>query len=179
MTISNKIKTSIITFLILSICFIVFLIYPLFQEIKKNSKAIITQKTAITVLGAEIENLNKFKLFIKGNKEKLEKTEEMFLDQELPVDFINFLEKIAGESQIFLKVSYLTPKNDEDLWPALLVQVNCSGSFSNFLRFLEKLKSSNYLIEIQTLNVTKLTDAEGSNIRANLSFKVFTKEPTN
>ncbi len=175
MTTSNKIKISIITLLILSICFVVFLIYPLFQEIEKNSKAILTQKSALKTLETETKNLEKFKPFAERNKENLEKIEEMLLDPELPVDFINFLEKIAGESQISLKVSYLTQKTNEGTWPAFLVQSNCSGLFSNFLRFLEKLESSDYLIEIQTLNVTKLTETEEGNVRVNLSLKVFTK----
>ena len=175
MTISNTIKISIIALLILSICFVVFLIYPLFQEIEKNSKAILTQKAALKTLETETENLEKFKLFTEEYKENLEKIEEILLDPELPVDFINFLEKIAGESQISLKVSYLTQKTDEGTWPAFLVQSNCSGFFSNLLRFLEKLESNDYLIEIQTLNVTKLTETEESDVRANFSLKVFTK----
>jgi len=175
MTTSSRIKISIIALIALSICFVIFLIYPLFQEIEKNSKAILTQKASLEALETETENLEEFKLFAERNKENLEKIEEVLLDSELPVDFINFLEKVAGESQISLKVSYLAQQVNGGTWPALLVQSSCSGSFSNFLRFLEKLESSNYLIEIQTLNVTKLTGTGESDIQANFSLKVFTK----
>ncbi|PIW90140.1 MAG: hypothetical protein COZ92_01470, partial [Candidatus Nealsonbacteria bacterium CG_4_8_14_3_um_filter_40_11] len=90
----------------------------------------------------------------------LEKVENVFLESDMPVDFIDFLEKIARDCQVSFKVSSLTKQTDKEIWPAFLVQLSSLSSFSNFSRFLDKLGSNNYLIETQSLNVRRLTEVE-------------------
>lgn len=186
MAITNKIKISIVIFVVLSISFIVFLIYSLLKEIKESSENILSQKAALASLETKIKNLEEFKSYSEEIKPNLEKIDAIFVDPEVPVDFIRFLEKTSRDCQITLKISLALPTQiTEDPWPALIFQLTTTSPFPNFLKFLEKLESSIYLIEIQSLNINQLTEIDlrmpefekfsPGDIRARLSIKVFTR----
>lgn len=175
MTTPNKIKISAIILTALVICFVVFLIWPLFKEIKENSEKIISQKVALATLEIENENLKEFKSYSEKTKVNLEKLDTLFVDPELPVDFINFLEKIARDCQLSIKITPLAGRLIGEPWPTLRFQISSTSTFPNLLRFLEKLESSIYLIEIQDLNINQLAKAELGDVQTTLSLKVFTK----
>ena len=185
MTTTHQIKISMAILVVLGICLIAFLISSPFKEIEKKSNEILSQKAVLMTLEAKTDNLEKFKLFAENNKLNLEKVENVFLESDMPVDFIDFLEKIARDCQVSFKVSSLTKQTDKEIWPAFLVQLSSLSSFSNFSRFLDKLGSNNYLIETQSLNVRRLTEVEVKSpqlagwsvgdVQAEFSFKVYTK----
>lgn len=179
MTTTNKIILSIITFIILVVLIIVFIIYPLFGEIKKNSNELISQKESLATLEVKIANLEKFKILYKDLEKILEKINNLFIDPEVPVGFIGFLEKNAEDCQLTIKISLTSAKKTEkDPWPSLTFKITPTGPFPNFLKFLAKIENSPYLIEIQNLNVSRLGKGETSplvNIQANLSIKVYTQ----
>ena len=186
MAITNKIKIAVVVFLVLSIIFVVFSIWPLFRKIKKSSADILSQKAALVILETKTKNLEEFKSYFQEIKPNLEKIDALFIDPEVPVDFIRFLEKTSRESQADLKISPAFPTQiTKDPWPTFLFQLTLTSSFPDFLKFLEKLESSIYLIEIQSLNISRLTETELKvpefekfslgDVRARVSLKVFTK----
>lgn len=173
MTVIKKIYLASFLFFLLVILLIVFLIYPLFKEIKKNSEELILEKNKIIFLAKERENLKKMGEIFKTYKSDLEKIENLFIDPEVPIEFISFLEKISRDSGALIKISP-TPlkKFEKDPWPSIIFLIDLKSSFPNFLKFLEKLESSIYLVEIQNLNISRLTEGD---IKANFSIKVFTQ----
>lgn len=173
MALKNKINLLITVFVISIVLLVVFGIYPLFTEIKKNSQEVILEKKTLLSLEAKTEDLEKFKNFYKDIEPNLEKIDNLFIDSETPVEFIGFLEKINRDCELSLKISLTPPiRLEKDSWPSVTFQMNSIGSFPYFLKFLEKLESSPYLIEIQNLSVNKL---EKGDIQANFSLKVFAK----
>jgi hypothetical protein len=95
---------------------------------------------------------------------------------EVPVEFIGFLEKTAANSSVNIEISPLPVTKDEtDAWSSLNFQIAANGSFPHLLLFIEKLESSPYLIEIQSLTISQLTGEKipAGNINALFSFKVF------
>ena len=175
LTIQNKIYLSIAGFILLIILMIVFAIYPLFKDMKNNSQELISQKEKFAVLGTKISNLENFKIIYKELEETLDKIDDLFTNPEVPVGFISFLEKSAKESQIEIEISSSpSPKSKKDFWPSLNFQITSTGSFTNFLKFLEKIENSQYLVEIENLNVNRIRGSLGS-VTTNLSIKVFTK----
>lgn len=179
MNIQNKIYLSIVIFILLVILIIVFIIYPLFGEIKKNSKELISQKEKLVSLEIKIDNLEKFKNLYQKYKPNLEKIDNLFIDSEVPVGFIGFMEKTAKESQMEIKISPTSSrKTEKDPWSFIVFQINSNSSPFNFLKFLEKLETSPYLINIQNLNITKLSKSEVlsvEEIKTAFSIKVYTK----
>lgn len=73
----------------------------------------------------------------------------------------------------------------KDPWPSINFQINAAGSFPNFLKFIDKLESSKYLIEIRNMNISRLTENElrsadyenfsAGDIKGNLILKVYAK----
>ncbi len=174
MTITQKNNLSIIVFTALIILIAVFIIYPLFGEIKNSSKELVSQRENSAILEAKIKNLEEFKVIYKNLEESFKKIDSLFINSEAPVEFIGFLESTSEEYRLKIEIlSSSVSKTEKDFWPNITFQINTAGSFSNFLKFMEKIENSPYLIEIQNLNIGRST---GSNdIKASFSIKVFTK----
>jgi len=162
MTLKNKINLSLIFLLFLSIFLIAFLIYPLLKDIKNYSNEIISQKKEILSLENKINDIEKFKKNYAKIKPSLEKIETLFTNSEAPIDFISFLEKTSQDCQVSIKIApaAITKENGEKPWPSLSFSITSAGSFPNFLRFLEKIESGPYIIEIQNLSIKRLMEAE-------------------
>ena len=183
---NKKIYLSIIIFGILSILLIVFIIRPLFGEIRIASQNFSLGKNKIVYLSEERENLQNIGKSYKTYQPDLDRIENLFVNPTIPIEFINFLEKTATDSQVKLEISSMT-KNIEkkDTWPSLSLQLSVRGSFFNLSKFLDKLENTNYLIEAFNLSTRKLTknepeskelkDIPNADTETVLSIKVFTK----
>lgn len=176
----------LIIFIGIFLALIIFVILPLIQGIKESSQQLLLEEEARVTLSEEIRNFQNFKTVYQEIESDLEKTGDFFAIQEPPIEFINFLEKTALNSNVLIEISSVSPgKTEEYPWSFLNFRLRASGSFSNFSRFIEKLEKGSYLIEIYELGLRK--SAEGSletkesvgfsarNVSASLSLKVFTK----
>ena len=186
MTIKNKVNLSIVVFLTFSILTVILIILPLLEKIKSNSHELIFQQEEFAVLEVQIRNLEGFKILYKDLEEILKEINNLFVDSDLPVGFITFLEKTAEDCEIPIEISSsLSAKTEKDIWPSLFFQISSTSSFPKFLKFLEKIEVSQYLIEIQNLNVRGLAGKEvkskeyekfsSSDVKTTLLLKVFTK----
>ncbi len=186
MVTENKIKISLIVFFLLNIFLILFLIYPFYRDIKVTSEELIYQKEKLLLLEDKFKNIEEFKDNRPKMKTNLEKIETLFVDAKEPVEFINFLEETSRDSDISMKISSAQSKEkNKDPWTSLFFPIVLTGPFPKFLKLLEKLESSKYLIEAQNLKITRLTEAELQSkelekfslgdIRVDFLLKVFTK----
>lgn len=138
-----------------------FLICLLFKGVKGSSEAFSLEKEKIASLSEEKENRKKMEDLYKNYQSDLDKIEKVFIDPEVPIEFIGFLEKTAGDSQVQIKIISMAKRTDvKDAWPNLLFQISVTGSFSDFSKFLEKLENSPYLIETLELNSRALSEKE-------------------
>lgn len=174
MTIINKIKISAAAIVVFGIVFLFLLILPILKEIKQSSEEVLSQKAALAALEIKTKNLEEFRNQPAETKKNLEKVAALFINREVPVDFISFLEKISRESNLSIKISPLASRAERKPWPTLYFQVTATGSFSNLLKFFEKLESGIYLTEIQGLNAAHEKLSPGDT-RASFSLKVFTQ----
>ena len=183
MDLRKKIYISSTIFGIICILLIVFAIYPVFREIKRSSEEFLSEKKNLILLSEEIKDLQESKKLYEVHQLSLEKINELFIDPEIPIEFIRFLEKNATDSQLLIEISPLpttVPKKGGELWSNLFFQISTKGSFPNFLRFLEKLENGPYLIEVINLNLKrsvekKTEEVSASGINAVFSIKVFSK----
>lgn len=145
----------------ISLVFLVLIIPKLLGGIKKNSENLITLKSELVSLQEERKNLSQIEKIFQNYQLDLVKIDELFIDSEVPIEFINFFKKNAVSFQQKIEIS-LAPKikTDTEPWPSLFFQISTYGSFPNFLKFLERLESGPYLIEISNLNIKKLTEGE-------------------
>lgn len=142
--------------------FFLFLAIPFFLgKVKKNSESLLFLKQELVSLQGEIENLQILKVIHQNRKDDLERIDDFFVDSEVPIQFIDFLEMNAEATQQKIDIALIPSKKEKDeIWLSLFFQISTSGSSSDFLKFLEKLENSLYLIEVMNLNTKKLTKGE-------------------
>lgn len=174
MTIKNKINLTIVLSFVLIVLFFLIVTQPTFKEIKNNSQTLISEKEKLLSLEDKTNNLENQKAIYETMKLNLGEIDDLLLNSDLPVEFFSFLEETADNSQIKIKISPIPGgKTDKDIWPSLSFQVNLAGSFTNFLKFLEKIENAPYLISIQNLNIN--SSKEKGDTQSTLSFKVYTR----
>lgn len=178
----KKIKISIFIFFLIIVAMVAVAIFPLIGEIKKESQGLAEQKARAASFEQGLETLDVFKDFYKENKDGLEKIESLFIDPEMPVEFIKFLERNAEECQLEISISPASSGKSQDYFSSYInFQILGEGSFQNSLRFLEKLEKSPYLIEVQDLSFGKIESGESSEgetlelIQTSVSFKVYSR----
>lgn len=190
MTLKKKVIISVAFFLILSILLMAFVIFPFFSEIKDNSRKFPIQKQNLALLEEEVKNLQVFKKTWPEVSPSLEKIDHLFFtnDPRSLIDFRNFWYKTAQDTGVSLKISMasLPQAANTSPWPSTAFNFVSAGSFSSLLNFLEKLQSSNYLIEIQELNITRLTESElrsaeferfsSGDVKANILIRIYIKQ---
>lgn len=156
---------------------------PFFEAIKKNSEELTFQRGALQFFQNRIEDFENYQKNYSLYQPIFEKIDNSFVDPEVPIEFIKFLEKEAEKSELLIKISPLTFTPGESQ-PGVPVgfQVSFEGSFSNCLRFVERLEQSSFLVEIPRLTVQRIGKkavAEGletGDISFILEIKVFSKE---
>lgn len=172
----NYISLLIFTGSYLALIFLV--ISPLIRDIKENSQQLLLEEEARIIFSEEKENFKNFKEIYQEIEPNLEKTKEFFAGSE--IEFIYFLEETAVSNNVLIGISSVSSAGGEP-WSSLNFNLQASGSFSDFSRFIEKLENSSYLIEIHEVNIRRMAEREkpamfsGENITANLFLKVFKK----
>lgn len=162
---------------IINLLLIILVILPLIGDIEKSPKDLISQKGQLLSLEKKEINFTDLKKAYQSHQADFENIDTFFIDPETPIEFISFLENIAQSSQGVIKISLASEKKEEtEIGPVLAFNVSFDSSFPNFLKFLEKLENSKYLIEISSLNIKKSGGENFSgNVNATLSIKVLTK----
>ena len=175
MAIKKKISITLIIFSILIISIIAFIVVPIFQKINDNAGKIISQKQELALLEAEDVSLKENEPFQEQSKQLMEQIDKLFVNLDVPLGFINFLEKTSEDCQLKIEIlPNFEKKTEKGSWPYSTFQITSIGSFSNFLNFVEKLDNSDYLIGIQNINISKAGGSE-ANVRAVFTIKVFVK----
>ncbi len=176
-----------ITLILIAFSLMLLLVISLTKDIKKNSQEFVLEKKALTLLERqfqEFENFEKNSAFYQSNLEKLDR---LFLNPEVPVDFIQFLEEETGNLGLLIKIfpSIITSR-ETDPWESIGFQILLTGSFPNCLKFLEKLQASPWLLGVQRTEVQRISEkelqSEGlkdfslGDIFFSIILKVYTKE---
>ena len=184
---SNKKVLLISTiFGIISLILIIFVVFPLFKEIKKYSEEFVTTKKNIVFYSDETGSVSLIRKIYGEIEPDSKKIDSLFVDPEVPIDLIKFLERIAQDSKISVNITSVAPKTSEKDWNYMEFQINLIGSFPNLLIFLEKIENGPYLIETKNLSIKNLAEQEITlpkykqfslgGINANLTIKAFTKK---
>lgn len=149
----KKIIVVSIIFGIIVIILLCFVIYPLLSGVKKNSQEFILAKKELVSFKAETEEFEQSKEVYRSLKTDLEKIDQLFINPDVPIDLIKFWRETAKDSGILIDISPTSLGAKETvLWDSIGFRLDLIGSFSNFLKFLEKIETAPYLIEIQNLS---------------------------
>lgn len=171
MTPNNKIKVSIVFFATSIVLIVCFVILPVFSNIESGSREMAKQEGNLVVLETKISNLEEFQATYKGLEEALANIEDLFINSDVPIEFINFLENAASNSSLKIEISSAAKQTVKgDTWPSISFQGQVIGSFPDFLKFLNRVENSSYLVEVKSLSIASIGEGK---VKANFSFKAF------
>lgn len=177
----KKIYAIISVFFLISVFLAVFFVYPLLEEIKQESNDLIAQKNNRLLLDSQFNEALNFKQKYDDYKDNLNKIDNLFIDSQNPVNFIEYLEKSALGAGIELKISTPSISKDKKIIYENL-QISATGQFSKILKFIREIESGQYLIQIQNINIqnnkiaqTGKTPNKITDIKAEISIKALAK----
>jgi len=169
----TKIIILICIIVLVAILFFVFFLGSVFGEIKKISNDFILNKQKISDLEFQINEVIGLKTKKEEIKSKLEGLDDSFIDANLPIDFIRFLEKISRDCNVETNIGLGIPSPAaNNSLPYYSFNLSLSASFTQeIFRYMEKLKYSRYFIAFENINFSK-----GENfLNASLGIKALTK----
>jgi len=157
----RKIFSILIILIVIAFSLMLLLVISLIKDIKRNSQEFVLERKTLTLLERqfqEFENFKKSPAFYQTNLEKLDK---LFLNPEVHIDFIQFLEKEAGNLNLSIKISpSIVTSRKTDPWENIGFQIMLTGPPPNCLAFLEKLQKSPWLFEVEKLEVRRISEKE-------------------
>lgn len=151
----------IVTFLAISLFLIFGIILPWFKDIQLNSEKLFLVRKDLAILDQKATEIPELENKFQALGPELEDIEHLFVDSKTPIDFLRFLESMAKDSNLTIRVSLLPTKPKEvTAFPALNFELSLMGSFSNCFKFLEKLELAPYLIDIEDFTIVRLTEKQ-------------------
>ena len=148
------------TFLLFSFLLFFFVIFPLWREIKEGSRQLFLIKKDLALLQQKTIKFSEVETKYRILEPDLERTVNLFLNPELPIDFFQFLEKTAKDSNLIIDISLVPPPQKETSTSSLNFQLSLAGSFPDCLKFLERLETAPYLIRIDGASSRRLSEAK-------------------
>lgn len=134
-------------------------ILPLLNNIKMSSQALVLQKATLTLLQKQVNEIEGFQKSYLVIQRDLAKFEEGFVDIEVPIKFIEFLEAEAQGAGLEIEISPLSSViNREGPWWSTTFQISLRGNSGNCLRFLERLEQSHWLLELLQINIARISE---------------------
>jgi len=165
----NKIYITVIAFISAFVILLVFGIMPILRGLATASDKIISQKATLEVFQARLKNIDYFNKKKPSYKPSLDRLASCFVRQEAPVGFIEFLEKEADSLNLLIKISPARSSANKDIpsnWGKIWLAVSVNGSFSNCLKFIDRLEHSEYLLDISQVNIKKEIEKSGQNTQS-------------
>lgn len=182
----KKIIAAIIVFLAMIVLLFVLEVWPAFNAIKQSSEKLFLARREIAFVQTKSRQTAGLEQTLKSLGPDIFKVREAFIDPEMPVGLLHFLENTAIESNVLLDVSFRPQQGAEKTTLSFLaIQLSFNGSFTNCLKFLERIETSAYLTEIENLSIRRISEAQiksaeykgllAGDAEATLLLKVFTK----
>lgn len=167
-TMSSRIKLLIVSFVFLTISGLLIFqaILPILGSIKIHSRILRETKRDLAGFIEKSQLLPSVREDYAVLKPNLEMINNLFVDIQAPVSFLNSLEKTAQSARLPIEVSLLTakaPAKDADQAEkaaSMSFKVILIGSFSDCWRFLDKMENLPYLITIENLGLRRLTETQ-------------------
>lgn len=159
----KKIFIISLVFALIVIFLAVFLIPSLINSLRRESDSFIAIKKTISLLDKEIEEFERFQDKQSFYYSKLSAIEGSFVDPEVPIAFLEFLEDKAALLDLSVEISPISMGGkDEGSWDSLGFQVLVTGPSPRCLRYLEEVQMSKWILEIRDLEIQRIPEKDFS-----------------
>lgn len=169
----KKIKIDIVIFICVFVVLLIFCLSPILTKIFETTKELTSKKTILDNLEKQTIALQDFQNNSSTYEQNIQKIDKSFVSQEAPVEFIEFLEKLANSQGLKISLSSvrdISEKRGNRL--TTVFQATITGDYPTVLVFLEKLEQSPWLIMTDQVSIDKVRD-NSSYVILSLGFKTF------
>lgn len=153
----NKLIITFLFYLVLIIMVIYFIIIPRVVLIKRTSSSIIDRKVFLE------EQYLKARSFIESNKDfkiiglKIKKLDEVFVNYDKNLEFIEILEEVADENNIEQKISLgLIQKEDIGKYQKVTLEIIANGNFQDLVNYIIGLETLDYYVNVGFLSISAM-----------------------
>ena len=185
----NKIYISVSAFLLILALAYFFALSPIMHKLTDSAEKINLQKKSLSSVQSKIESLTQFKRNQAKYMPIIEKMESCFIKKDAPVNFIEFLETEASSSNLLIDISPAAnyfQKDKKTSWEESNFDLKVGGDFTSCLKFIHKLETAPYLIDIQKISIDSVNsknppsqtfskEADNEEAVALISIKAFSK----
>lgn len=129
-------------------------VWPIISRLRETGAAIAAQNEKIAGLDRQVRQIENFRNFYRKEEINFLKVDEAFVNSDMPLQFIDYLNALARDCQTAIKMepgASLKIKNDA--WPSISFQVSLTGTFSGIGQFIKKIEVGAYLVEIQNVRI--------------------------
>ncbi len=175
----TKIITAILISLLIDLLIVLFLVGPTFKGIKQASSDLLYYKKKLALVRGEVANFQDFEahhqLYLQNLQEMNSLVQsQLFIDKEVPLELVSFCQEEALRENLQFQITPLKVSSQEEKeapFDFLTLRIRLEGEFPHLLRFLKRLENSQWLIQVQQINISKQEDTT----EANLLIRVYAK----
>lgn len=173
----NRITINIIVSLIFIIGITYFVIIPASEDIKKIKKQTEALRIDLEEKYIKGQSLRKLSESLKKIDKEISKLDDIFIKKNEALKFVTSLENIAEETYVSQKINLTTDQAiKEKNYQKIPLHLFTSGTFSNQIKYLKKLESSNYYININSIEISvadRDTTIDKSNGNDKINISIF------
>jgi|GEM_PF-2338762 len=162
-------------------------VFPLGNRIMESSDELVLRKREVADLQRASDHATSFTKFRGERAEELERVNNVFVNAQTPIPFIEFLEDSAVASNVSFEIAPgKISQVKGDPWLSLQVRIIGEGRYPGVLEFIRRLENSQVFLELQNITLTRLEEVQGSEeasviVSEGVSFaivlKAYAKEP--
>jgi len=155
---------------ILLVILSVFFVWPSLGQVEEQSRKLSYVRDTISAFDKEAVEIEKFKQNYNNYLPNLQEMSRMFVEPDNLVGFIEFLEKSAEESEVYVEVQPQVSLQKEA--KTAVFGLSCSGSLSGTVNFLEHLERGNYLINVTNFSAI---NSDANKVESDFIIEVLTR----
>jgi Tfp pilus assembly protein PilO len=143
---------SLIIFLIIN-----FIILPRVNFIRKNGKDIVERRIFLEEQYIKVKNFKENNEEMKLVDKDIERLDEVFVDYNEDLQFIETLESLASNHKINQRIALGKTEGKElNEFEKITLEIFAEGSFLNIMNYLINLETLNYYINVSSLDISKV-----------------------
>jgi Tfp pilus assembly protein PilO len=137
-------------------------VFPRFREIERAFESLRAAKQERSSLELQLASLREFATRLDELDNEFQKIrEDVFVDSKAPIEFVQFLESMAANTGLDIKIISATQTRGKVFEKALLFDIEITGSASGAFRFLAKLEKASYFVEIKGFQLQGSQEQKG------------------
>ena len=154
LSIRNKMIATFLAYSLLIFFIIYFIIFPRVKFIRENGREIIERRVFLEEQYIRARNFKENNEEMKLVDADIQKLDEVFVNYDNDLQFIETLEKIAIDNNVNQKISLGAIKNEEiSEFEKITLEISANGNFLNIMNYLIDLETLNYYINISSLDI--------------------------